>query len=366
MNGFQKIFWLLVMLVLASTARAHDPGMSSVKFGRTNGGVEIQMAFAWTDLARLVDGSPAARPNAAQLTALAPALTHATDGFACMATNGKIVTATAPVISPDRATATDVLVRIELAQITAGPLDAEFPVLSRMAFGHRMIVTQGQAAEAVALLDARHPTWRIPGASDFGAAMETEVAPAPARASWASFIPLGIEHILTGYDHLCFLLALLLVALRIRDVLAVVTTFTIAHSLTLAAAAMGTVSLPSSVVEPLIAASIVYIGVENLILRRQPRYRLALVFCFGLIHGLGFATALSERLPGITGVAVIPPLLSFNLGVEIGQLAVAACLIPLIKWARSRADYTPRLQPATSLIIAAVGAFWFVQRVWPV
>ena len=353
------------MLVLASTARAHDPGMSSVKFGRTNGGVEIQMAFAWTDLARLVDGSPAARPNAAQLTALAPALTHATDGFACMATNGKIVIATAPVISPDPATATDVLVRINASEIIAGPLDAEFPVLARMPFGHRMIVTQGDTAEAVGLLDARHPTWTVPLVSDFNTGGQAEVAISPSpHASWASFIPLGIEHILTGYDHLCFLLALLLVALRIRDVLAVVTTFTIAHSLTLAAAAMGTVSLPSSVVEPLIAASIVYIGLENLILRRQPRHRLVLVFCFGLIHGLGFATALAERLPGITGAAVIPPLLSFNLGVEAGQLAVAAILIPLIKWARSRADYVPRLQPATSLIIAAVGTFWFVQRIW--
>jgi hypothetical protein len=143
----------------------------------------------------------------------------------------------------------------------------------------------------------------------------------------------------------------------------VVTTFTLAHSLTLAAAATGLVSLSPKIVEPLIAVSIVYIGVENLFLRRPPRHRLALVFGFGLVHGLGFASALAERLPGVTGVAVILPLLGFNVGVELGQLAVAACLVPLLWFARTRAALEPRLQPAFSLVIATAGVIWFWQRI---
>jgi len=162
---------------------------------------------------------------------------------------------------------------------------------------------------------------------------------------------------------LCFLLALLLVAAGLRDVFRVVTTFTVAHSMTLAAAATGIVSLSPRIVEPLIAVSIVYVGMENLFLRRAPRHRLALVFGFGLVHGLGFASALAERLPGVKGFAMVLPLLGFNGGVELGQLAVAACMIPLIRLGRSRPVFAPRLQPAFSLAIAAAGVIWFCQRV---
>ena len=238
-----------------------------------------------------------------------------------------------------------------------------FPVLARMPFGHRMMLTLGNAAEPVVLLDARHATWDLPAWSGVTAGATPAPLSTPTRASAFSFVVLGVEHILTGFDHLCFLFALLLVATRFRDVLMVVTTFTVAHSLTLAAAAFGAVKMSSSIVEPLIAASIVYIGLENIFLRRQPRHRLALVFGFGLIHGLGFAGALAERLPGVTGLRVILPLLGFNAGVECGQLAVAACLVPLIHLARKRPEFPTKLQPACSLTIATAGFVWLMQRV---
>jgi hydrogenase/urease accessory protein HupE len=241
----------------------------------------------------------------------------------------------------------------------------EFPVLAGMPFGHRMMLALDNAPEPVGLLDARHQTWEVPSRIDTGSSSSPSATTLtmPVRVSWFSFVLLGIEHILTGFDHLCFLLALLLVAPRLRDVLTVVTTFTIAHSLTLAAAAFGAVSLSSSIVEPLIAASIVYIGLENLFLHRQPRYRLAVVFGFGLIHGLGFASGLAERLPGVTGLAVVPPLLGFNAGVELGQLAVAACLVPLIQWAKTRPSFSIRMQPVCSFAIATAGFVWLLQRV---
>ncbi|MEO6569067.1 MAG: HupE/UreJ family protein, partial [Opitutaceae bacterium] len=143
----------------------------------------------------------------------------------------------------------------------------------------------------------------------------------------------------------------------------VVTAFTVAHSLTLAAAATGLVSLSPKIVEPLIAASIVYIGVENLFMRRPPRHRVAVVFGFGLVHGLGFATALAERLPDVTGLAIVPPLVGFNFGVELGQLAVAALLIPLLSFVRARSALAIRFQPVCSLAIAFAGIIWFCQRV---
>jgi hydrogenase/urease accessory protein HupE len=230
-----------------------------------------------------------------------------------------------------------------------------------MPFGHRMMLTVDHAAEPAGLLNARHRTWDLPSQPDAaasGSAISLLVQPA-----WSSFVVLGVEHILTGFDHLCFLLALLLVASRFRDVLTVITTFTVAHSLTLAAAAFGAFNLSSAIVEPLIAASIVYIGLENLFLRRQPRHRLALVFGFGLVHGLGFASALAERLPGVTGFTVVPPLLGFNAGVELGQLAVAAFLVPMIRLARARPAFSVRMQPACSLLIAMAGFVWLLQRV---
>jgi hydrogenase/urease accessory protein HupE len=356
--------------LLAATAWAHDPGLSSAQIERADSTVAVHLAFAWTDLARLLDEAPAVRPNARGLAALAPAMANAAGAFATLSANGSVLTAPAAIFSPDSATATDVLVTLTWTGVPAVPVESSFPILSRMPFGHRTILTLGNATEPIALLDSRHATWTLAAPAPT-AVSETEAAIAPAQTpppehiSWTSFIPLGIEHILTGYDHLCFLLALLLMTVRFREVLGVVTTFTVAHSITLALAATGVVSLPSSIVEPLIAASIVYIGVENLVLKRQPRYRLVLVFGFGLIHGLGFASALAERLPGVTGWAVVPPLISFNLGVETGQLMVAACLVPLIRWARTRPDfYAGRLQPALSLVVAIAGMVWFLQRTW--
>jgi hydrogenase/urease accessory protein HupE len=366
MHALRKFLPLLVALAFVPALRAHDPGLSSVRFERHGTEVEMQAAFAWTDLARLLEDAPKIRPKAAQLATLTPALSNVTDRFARLMSHGNSFSPVAIAFGPDTATTTDVLVHLTWTDVPAGEISVTVIVLSQLPFGHRMLVNRGTTAEAIGILDARHAGWILPDeAQGADAPPVTLSAPANPPAAWFSFVLLGIEHILTGYDHLCFLLALLLVARRFRDVLGVITTFTVAHSLTLVAAALKVVSLSPAIVEPLIAASIIYVGVENLILRRQPRHRLALVFGFGLIHGLGFASALAERLPGITGLAIIPPLLSFNLGVEAGQLAVAAVLVPLIILLRSRANYLSLLQPALSCLIAGFGLFWFAQRVWP-
>jgi hypothetical protein len=117
------------------------------------------------------------------------------------------------------------------------------------------------------------------------------------------------------------------------------------------------------VVEPLIAASIVYVGVENL-LRGNPSGRWLLTFGFGLIHGLGFASALKEVGVGSNGGGIIVPLVSFNLGVEIGQIAIASVVLPMIWKLRTKPIFVARWVPACSVVVALLGTFWFVQRVW--
>ncbi len=181
---------------------------------------------------------------------------------------------------------------------------------------------------------------------------------------WRQYLTLGYTHILPkGLDHILFVLGLFLLRAALRPVLVQVTTFTLAHSLTLALSLYGVVSLPTRVVEPLIALSIVYVAVENLRTQALTPWRVALVFLFGLLHGLGFAGVLTElQLP--RGDFLVA-LLGFNLGVEAGQLSVIAGAALLVGWWRQRAWYHPRVVVPASVAIAVVGAYWTVTRLLP-
>jgi hydrogenase/urease accessory protein HupE len=174
-----------------------------------------------------------------------------------------------------------------------------------------------------------------------------------------TFLLLGFEHILTGYDHLLFLLGLLVAGRRVRELVAIVTSFTIAHSLTLGAATFGLVNPPARAIEAVIALSIAYVGIENL-LTREPRGRWKLTFGFGLVHGFGFANVLHEmQLPR---EALAASLFTFNAGVEVGQLAVVLIAWPVLRWIR-RSAYTTPVTRWVSAAVTACGLFWFVQRV---
>ena len=208
----------------------------------------------------------------------------------------------------------------------------------------------------------------LPDAAATTTPAATAPAPPEATAEPVSFFALGVEHILTGYDHLLFLAALLLVCATFREAATVITCFTVAHSITLALASLDLVRLPSRLVEAVIAASIVFVAVENLLRQGRGRQRLAwraaVTFAFGLVHGLGFASVLRELGLGSTPAGVFWPLLKFNLGVEAGQLAVAAVAFPLILLARRPGSVTEkRLVPACSVVIAMAGVYWLVERV---
>ena len=176
-------------------------------------------------------------------------------------------------------------------------------------------------------------------------------------------IAIGFAHIVPkGLDHILFVLGLFLLARRTRTVLMQVTAFTVAHSMTLALSIYGVFTLPASIVEPLIALTIIYVGAENLLSSGTPNGRWRLTLIFGMVHGLGFATELKEKLAGAIGARIAVPLLSFNLGVELGQIAVAALVLPLILWMRSEPVLLQRSLPICSAFVVLAGAWWLVQR----
>ena len=179
------------------------------------------------------------------------------------------------------------------------------------------------------------------------------------QTGWLDFIVMGIEHILGGIDHLLFLLALLAPARRLWSVVRIVTAFTIAHSLTLSLAVLGWLDVPAAIVEPLIAASIVAVAAENLLLAREPSWRWMLAFGFGLVHGLGFAGALTELQ--LTTASLVRALVGFNVGVEIGQLIAIAVAFPLVLWAGAP-QRLPRLANVLSVFVLAAGSWWLIER----
>jgi hypothetical protein len=218
----------------------------------------------------------------------------------------------------------------------------------------RLTVTRsGKAAGSAEMLEPGGESWPIP-----------LVGPRPTASFTQTvhrYLVLGVTHILPwGLDHVLFVLGLALLSPRLGPLLAQVTAFTVAHTLTLALSSYGVVALSPRVVEPLIALSIVYVGVENVVSPRLRPSRIALVFAFGLLHGLGFAGVLGEL--GLPEGQRLTALLAFNVGVELGQLAVIAMAIVVLRiWARLGGRREAVVKPA-SIAIAAMGLFWFVQR----
>jgi hydrogenase/urease accessory protein HupE len=195
-------------------------------------------------------------------------------------------------------------------------------------------------------------------------ALSEKVVP-PSRARVArQYLGLGFTHILPkGTDHILFVLGIFLLSLRLKPMLTQVTSFTVAHTLTLALSIYGLLSLPPRVVEPAIALSIVYVAVENVLTRELKPSRVALVFGFGLLHGLGFAGVLHEL--GLPRSEFLTALLTFNLGVEAGQLTVIAAAFLLVGLPfRHKPWYRQRIVVPASLAIAAIGLYWSIQRIF--
>jgi hydrogenase/urease accessory protein HupE len=221
----------------------------------------------------------------------------------------------------------------------------------------RQVVLIGEGDDAPqALLDAANTTITLS-------------APAPSLLSTLErYLVTGIEHIFLGYDHIAFLVAVVLWARRLVPVIKVVTAFTVAHSITLSLATLNIVVIPSAIVEPAIAASIVFVAVENFFTRNiDSRWKVA--FAFGLIHGFGFAGALREI--GLPTNAVVTALAAFNIGVEVGQVAIVSIVVPtlivldrLMAVDRNKPVRATSLVYALSAVITVLGSYWFLTRVF--
>ncbi len=187
---------------------------------------------------------------------------------------------------------------------------------------------------------------------------KSEPVEAPATGGW---VQLGFHHVL-GIDHILFSLGLFLLLPKWKPLMQQSLLFTLAHSITLALAVFGVLHVPGKWVEHLIALSIAWVGIENLLIRRKlGKQRLILVFCFGLLHGLGFASVLAEKLDSVSRSQLTGPLLGFNVGVELAQISILAAAF-LLLWPVRK--YTLPIQTLGSAVIALAGVSWAIQRIF--
>jgi hydrogenase/urease accessory protein HupE len=345
-----KTISLLCSLVfgLALPAQAHDPGLSTLTVQVRPDEVEATVVLAVKDASLLIGGASSE-----------PAIQSAAAAALEMRLNGR------QVRPDDLRTHTDANNNFTMDYRFIGAAFTQLSVraacLENLPPGHRQFLTirsiNGEALQQK-LLRAGADSAEV----EVGARPGASVTKA---GTAGNFLLLGVKHILTGYDHLLFLFSLLVVTTRASSALKIITAFTFAHSITLTLAALDLVRVPAGVVEPIIAGSIIFVGVENLLRAGEPKGRVPLTFVFGLVHGLGFASALRESGLDASGAGIVLPLVSFNGGVELGQLLVAALVLPLMWRLAARPPFAHRLVPVGSAVVILAGSFWLVQRLWP-
>ena len=353
------IFFSLLSL---QDAAAHDPGLSSLTIRQRTNGLEATLTLAVKDAAQLAeldenhDGTVSQAEFARDTIATRSSCSEAN----CHRSGWQSRQRQSVHSRLDENNNVEVLLNFDAVGFSS--LEIQSKIIASLPLGHRQYLqVQNSTGETLfeRLLSAAadRATVEMPDAHSSIGAFE-------AARSFANFLSLGVKHILTGYDHLLFLFGLLLVARGFFSSLGIITSFTIAHSITLAVATLHVVQIPSRIVEPLIAASIVFVGIENLLRGDIPTARRMVAFGFGLIHGFGFASALREAGIGSGTGGILLPLFSFNLGVELGQIMVAAVALPIIWKLRENPMFIARWAPACSAAVVLLGSFWFVQRVW--
>ncbi len=355
---------LAVGLALPTGARAHEIGAGRVEvFLHRDGGFRIELQL-----------DPDLTLQRLELAAGEPL----TPGLADMPLTARLLAHRQALLATARVSAGEARLATSFTYLPAPP-------------GSRSLQRNGRR-EALVRLDGRLPagadglrlSWSLP-ASRYALVVHREGESGDLETHWLEpgepgpplrragaapgrllvarqYLGLGFTHILPlGLDHILFVLGIFLFATRLEPMLAQVTAFTLAHSITLGLSIYGVLSLPSSVVEPLIALSIVYVAVENVLRPQLTPWRVAVVFGFGLLHGLGFAGALHEL--GLPRSQFLTALVTFNVGVEGGQLAVILLAFLAVGcWARHEVWYRSRVVVPASLAIAAVGLYWTVQR----
>ena len=356
------ILVILFSLLSLQGAAAHDPGLSSLTMRQRTNSLEATLTLAVKDAAQVaaLDKDHDGIVTQAEFAQTRSQLEAAVANQLFIAPGGKVAEPQSVRSKLDENSNVEVCLDFLAAGFSS--LEIQSKLISSLPLGHRQYLQiQNSSGETISeqLLSAAadHATVEMSRSHSSIGAFE-------AAHSFANFLSLGVKHILTGYDHLLFLVGLLLVARGFFSSLGIITSFTIAHSITLAVATLQLVQIPSRIVEPLIAASIVFVGAENLLRGDIPKARRMVPFGFGLIHGFGFASALREARIGSGTGDIVLPLFSFNLGVELGQIMVAAVALPFIWKLRENPMFITRWAPACSAAVVLLGSFWFVERVW--
>ncbi len=355
-----KCLFLVCLLLQSGWVAAHAPGLSSIDVSIKADHLLARVTFAVQDIeafapmdsdldAEVSDAErEAAKPTIAKL--LAEQLRVNVDG-------NDLQTAGPGAVNYDEQNNAHIEFNFQTVPQKQLVLQSKF--LTLLQDGHQQYVTiKDVSGKTLAEKMLNKADQKIQLALVAGEAAEN-----PAGASrFLDFMKLGIEHILTGYDHLLFLFALLAVTHSFWPAIKIVTFFTIAHSITLAFAGLNIVELPSSFVEPVIALTIIYVALENIIRGDHPKGRQWLTFGFGLIHGFGFASVLREMEISSSDTGILVPLLSFNLGIETGQIAVASVVLPLIWWLNNKPVIAEKFLKGCSGMVALMGAYWLIER----
>jgi hypothetical protein len=367
-------FALACVLLAATAAHAHDPFEITADAHVSGDRLTVHTTMSLLTAARICFAGDGARKTieVPELATLWPALEDCARRFFRVGSGGAALAAIEVRVDVTREN--DLDMRVAFPRPSATPLVFEAAYLQRLASramaGVVLTATGARTFLGQKVLRPDDTVFEIPITAD------AEALGTPPVPGFRRYALLGVEHILTGYDHLLFLLGLLLVCRRTRTVAVVVTCFTAAHSVTLALAALHVVTLSGRIVEPLIAASIVFVGVENVVRGSEPDrpwvngwlpngwllVRWALAFAFGLIHGLGFAGALEDIGLGRDGASIGAPLVAFNVGIELGQLAIALPLFAVLWKLRALPAFARTGVKVASLLVAAVGLVWFIQR----
>jgi HupE / UreJ protein len=350
--------FLLLLVCAALPAAAHQQSVSLAELNVAGDRVTGQLRFAGADLGTLLQlqRAPDGAYTQSGVDAVLPALADLTlGGYAVSTPAGRCNLK--PGVKAE-VEGSDGIV-LTAAWKCAAPVDAlrvRVGFLEVFPLGHvhlaKISFPDGQVSQRVAQADS--PGFEVERRVRFWSAA-------------GRFLQLGIEHIFTGYDHIAFLIGLLLLGGTFKELVQIVTAFTAAHSITLALATLSIVNPTPRLIEPLIAASIVYVAAENLwALRRGTRasalrHRWMLTFAFGLVHGFGFASVLRELHLPRAGIAAA--LVTFNVGVEVGQVCIVALAVPLFALLRRTRWFEPLGVRLCSFAVGCLGVTWFVQRI---
>lgn len=355
-----------IVLLAPARANAHAIGLSTGEYTLKESGVHAKLAFARGEVASVapnLDANKDGHVTALEVENAKKELESKVLGRIEVRAGDVACT---PVLTNAALTEQDGLLVDGRFDCSKSGLAASVDVklVDDLSFGHRHVARGIGAATQDEVLFRGHSSFTITPSAELAAkaGVSPETAPAPGAhgtSAWA-FFKMGIEHILTGYDHLVFLAGLVLLRSKLRELLAVVTAFTLAHSITLGIAALGIFTPSPKFVEPAIALSIAYVGIENFFVKDGSK-RWRITFPFGLIHGFGFAGALQEV--NLSRAQVPTALVSFNLGVEAGQLFVLGLILPMIYLARQKDWFEPKGVRVLSGAVAAAGCVWFVSRV---